>query len=98
MSKIRVAVVGIGHLGSIHAKVYCEIPDCSLVGVCDIDKDRLKDVSATLGVPTYADYRELFDKIDAVSVAVPTKLHQKIAFDFLRRGIHALVENPFTLT
>src|SRR3989338_5217812 len=98
MKKLRVGVVGVGHLGSIHAKIYKEIPNCSLEAICDIDNDRLKALSSALNVPVFSDYRELFGKVDAVSVAVPTKLHQKIAFDFLNHKIHALVEKPFTLT
>jgi predicted dehydrogenase len=95
MPKIKVGVVGVGHLGSIHARIYQQIEDCTLVAVCDIDKARLSDVAGRLGVSAYSEYRELFDKIEAVSVAVPTKLHHKIAADFLRHHIHALVEKPF---
>ncbi len=96
MHKLRVAVVGVGHLGSIHAKIYRQIPDCSLVAVCDIDKTRLSQISQEVQAPGYADYREILDKIDAVSIATPTKLHYEIAADFLRHKIHALVEKPFT--
>jgi predicted dehydrogenase len=95
---IKVAVVGVGHLGSIHAKIYKEIPNCFLNAVCDTDKDRLDEVSKALNVPGYTDYRELFGKVDAVSVATPTKLHFSIAADFLKHNIHALVEKPFTPT
>lgn len=95
MHKTKVAVVGIGHLGSIHAKIYRQLENCQLAGVCDIDKARLDAVSRQLGVAGYADYRELFDKVEAVSVAAPTKLHYKIARDFLRQRIHVLVEKPF---
>ena len=98
MQKLKVGVVGVGHLGSIHAKIYKEIPNCSLTAICDIDKECLSAISHVLAVPTYCDYRELFGKVDAVSVAVPTKLHRKIAFDFLKHKIHTLVEKPFTLT
>jgi predicted dehydrogenase len=96
MNKIRVAVIGVGHLGSIHAKIYKEIENCSLVAVCDTDKNHLNQVSSTLNIPGYANYEELFGKVDAVSVAVPTKLHYKIANDFLKHNIHTLVEKPFT--
>jgi len=97
MDKVRVGVVGVGHLGSIHARIYKEIPNCSLIGVCDIDKTRLNEISGKLGVPAYSDYRELFSKVDAVSVAVPTKFHYQVADEFLKNKIHALVEKPFTL-
>jgi len=98
MNKLRVGVVGVGHLGSIHAKIYKKIGTCSLVGVCDIDKTKLDTASQELNVPGFADYNELFDKVDAVSIAAPTRLHYKIAADFLNHKIHALVEKPFTAT
>ena len=63
MDKIKIGVIGVGHLGSIHAKLYREIENCSLVGVCDIDKDRLNQVSLSLNVPGYTDYKELFAKV-----------------------------------
>jgi predicted dehydrogenase len=101
MRTIKVAVIGVGHVGSIHAKLYKQIPGCALVGVCDTDPGRLASVSRELRVPGYKDHAELFDKagaIDAVSVTVPTRLHHVIARDFLQRSIPALVEKPFTLT
>lgn len=96
MRRIKVAVVGVGHLGSIHAQIYREIENCSLVAVCDIDKGRLNEVSGRLGASPCSDYKELFNKVDAVSIAVPTRLHHRIAADFLKRHIHVLVEKPFT--
>jgi predicted dehydrogenase len=96
MQKIRVAVIGTGHLGSIHAKIYRETANCSLVGICDIDRARLKELSRDLHVAGFSDYRELIGKVDAVSIATPTKLHYEIAADLLRRRIHTLVEKPFT--
>jgi len=95
---IKIAVIGVGHLGSIHAKIYKEIPNCFLAGVCDSDPKQLEEVSRALNVPGYTDYRELFGKVDAVSVATPTKLHFPIATDCLKHNIHCLVEKPFTPT
>lgn len=96
MNKIRVAVVGVGHLGSIHAKLYREIDSCQLVGICDTNPERLKEISKALGTNSYSDHRELFGKVDAVSIAVPTILHHKIAKEFLEHKIPTLVEKPFT--
>jgi len=96
MEKIKVAVIGVGHLGSLHAKIYQELENSSLVGVCDIDKTRLEQVSKALNVPGYTNYEELFAGVDAVSIVVPTKLHYRVANDFLKTNIHALVEKPFT--
>lgn len=96
MQKLRIGVVGVGHLGSIHAKIYKEIENCTLAAVCDSNEVRLKEIAASLNVPGYADYRQLFSKVDAVSVATPTKFHYHIASSFLKNKIHALVEKPFT--
>ncbi len=98
MNKLKVGVIGVGHLGSIHAKIYKELPDCELVAVSDTNKTRLNEISQALNVPGYQDYRELFTKVDAVSVAVPTKFHYAVASDFLQHNIHTLVEKPFTPT
>jgi len=98
MDKIRVGVVGVGHLGSIHARIYKGIKACELLAVADTDEGRLREISRSLGVPGLSNYKDLFDKVDAVSVAVPTKLHYQIASDFLKHGIHTLVEKPFTNT
>jgi len=96
MDKLKVGVIGVGHLGSIHAKIYKELPNCSLEAVCDTDKTHLDAVSQSLNVPGYRDYQELFTKVDAVSVATPTKLHFTIASDCLKHNLHCLVEKPFT--
>jgi len=98
MDKLRVGVVGVGHLGSMHVKNYKEIPNCNLVCICDTDKNRLREITDSLDVPGYSDYRQIFNQVDAVSIAVPTDLHYKIASDFLRQNIHLLVEKPFTKT
>lgn len=98
MRKIKVGVIGVGYLGSLHARLYKEIENCSLEGVCDLDENRLREISRELAVPGYRDYRELFPKIDAVSIAVPTRFHHQVARDFLKHDIHALVEKPFTTT
>jgi len=96
MSKIKVGVIGVGHLGSIHAKIYKELSNCELIAVCDTNKTQLDTVAKNLDVPGYLNYKDIFSKVDAVSIAAPTKLHFKIAADFLNQNIHTLVEKPFT--
>ena len=98
MRKLKIGVVGVGHLGGIHAKIYKEIENCSLRAVCDIDKTRLNALAQELDIPGYADYRELTDKVEAVSIATPTRSHYKIAHHFLKHNVHCLVEKPFTPT
>ncbi len=95
MRKLKIGVIGTGHLGSIHARIYKELANCSLTAICDLDKSRLNHISQELRVPAYTDYKEIFNKVAAVSIAVPTKLHYKIAADFLKHKIHTLVEKPF---
>lgn len=96
MDKVRVAVIGTGRLGAIHARTYQKLTSCSLIGVCDVNPAHLDKIRQELNVPAYSDYRQLFGKADAVSICVPTNLHYAIAAEFLKQKTHALVEKPFT--
>lgn len=98
MNPIRVAVVGVGHLGSIHARIYSQLESAQLVAVCDIVPDRAKSVASQYNCQAVTHFKKLFGKVDAVSIAVPTQAHFKIAKAFLSRGIHILVEKPMTET
>ncbi len=98
MEKLYAAVIGTGHLGSKHAKVYSQLKNVSLVGVCDTSDERGRKIAQKYHTNYYQDYRDLFDKVEAVSIAVPTFLHYKIAKDFLNNGIHVLIEKPITKT
>jgi predicted dehydrogenase len=93
---LKVAVIGIGHLGKEHARIYKELPNCDLVGICDTDPAR-QDRAEVLGVPLFTRYQDLIGKVDAVSVATPTNSHYVIAREFLKAGIHTLIEKPITL-
>ncbi|MBL7071079.1 MAG: Gfo/Idh/MocA family oxidoreductase [Candidatus Omnitrophica bacterium] len=98
MEKLYTAVIGVGHLGSKHAKVYSSLRSASLVGVSDTNEERGKRTAHKYHTKYYSEYRDLFDKVEAVSIAVPTFLHYKIAKDFLDHGIHVLIEKPITKT
>lgn len=98
MEKINVGVIGVGHLGAFHAKIYSHLKSANLIGICDVDKKRAKKIGRKYKIWYYSDYQQLFDKVQAVSIAVPTSLHYKIAKDFLDAGIHVLVEKPITKT
>jgi predicted dehydrogenase len=91
---IRVGVIGVGHLGSQHARLYADMPGVELAGVADIVEQRAADVAGLQRTTPVTDYRELFGKVDAVSVAVPTVDHARIGVDFLDHGIDVLVEKP----
>jgi len=97
MDKVRVGVIGVGHLGARHAKTYKDNPNCLLVGICDTNQVRLDEISRSLSIPAFADYRRLLDKVDAVSISTPTKTHYEVALEFLKNKIHTLVEKPFTV-
>jgi predicted dehydrogenase len=89
-----VAVVGAGHLGRFHAKIYAENPLCRLVAVVDRNGERARSVAAETGSAALEDPSELPAGIDAVSIAVPTALHAEVAIPLLERGIPALIEKP----
>ena len=96
MQRLRVGVVGVGHLGRHHARVFAGIDGVELVGVADARLAQAEAVAGPLGAAAFEDYRELIGRVDAVSVAAPTSLHREIAGAFLERGISAMVEKPLT--
>ncbi len=101
MGKLRVGVIGTGHLGSFHAKVYSAIQkkfNLDFVGVCDTKKKAAKEAAKKCNTSWFTDYHDLLDKVDAVSIVVPTHLHHVVARDFLKAGIHTLLEKPMTKT
>ena len=100
---IRVGVVGVGNMGRNHARVYRELMreglGVELVGVADKDPSRARAVAEAYGTRAYTDYRDLLrEGVDAVSIAVPTTLHRIVALDFIKSGVHVLVEKPIAAT
>ena len=98
MQKMRTAVIGVGYLGRFHAQKYAALPNSQLVGIADPSEAARTAVSAELGVPAHADYRELLGRVDAVSIVTPTPQHFAVAKEFLEAGAHVLVEKPMTAT
>ncbi|HEY2434144.1 MAG TPA: Gfo/Idh/MocA family oxidoreductase [Vicinamibacterales bacterium] len=98
MNELRVAVVGVGHLGRHHARLVPEIEGAQLVAAVDTVGERAAAAAAATGALALSDYRELYDRVDAVTIAAPTEAHHAIALDFLQRGISVLVEKPMTRT
>ena len=94
--KIKVGVVGVGHVGKEHARILASLPQAELVGVCDTDESK-KERAEALGVPFFSHHSDLLNRVEAVTVATPTSSHAAVARDFLGAGIHTLVEKPFTL-
>jgi predicted dehydrogenase len=92
--RLRVAVIGLGAMGANHARVYGELPGAELVAVADRAENRLRSVGRA--VHAYTDYRALLERArpDAVSIAVPTRLHLDVALACIERGLPVLVEKP----
>src|SRR5512132_364825 len=92
---LRVGVVGVGVMGSNHARVFADLPGVKLVGVADPDGKQREFVSAALGCPAFSDVEPLLaEGIDAVTIAAPTHLHRELALCCIQRGLHVLVEKP----
>jgi predicted dehydrogenase len=98
MTRLRVGVVGVGHLGQHHARILASMPGVDLAGVADVRADRAEAVAERCATRAVSDYRLLLDSVDAVTVAVPTLLHREVAGVFLSRGIATLVEKPIAGT
>ena len=96
--RLRVGVVGVGYLGRFHALIYSRMPGVHLVGIADCDGETARRVAEECGCPAHASGLELLDKVDAVSIVVPTTAHLEEARPFLERGIHTLMEKPIAAT
>lgn len=98
MGKIRVGVVGVGYLGQFHAEKYANMERVKLVGVVDVDSSRAKEIAKRYRTQPFFHHSQLFNKVQAVSIAVPTLLHYPITKDFFLQGIDVLLEKPITQT
>lgn len=93
---LNAAVIGIGNMGKHHARIYSELSDVNLVAISDLNKELGQELAKKLNCKYYSDYQELLknEKIDVVSIAVPTTLHKKVALDFINKKINVLLEKP----
>ena len=90
----RCGVAGVGYLGRHHARIFHELADCELAGVCDVDRDRAREVAGLYGCPVFDSVAELGAACDAVSVVVPTDAHCEVALALMEAGSHVLIEKP----
>jgi predicted dehydrogenase len=97
---LKTAVIGVGAMGRNHARVYADLPDVQLVGVADASPQAAETVGRKFGAPAFTGVAELLDKArpEAVSIAVPTALHEATARMALEAGAHVLVEKPIAAT
>jgi predicted dehydrogenase len=98
VSRLKIAVVGAGHLGRFHARVAANLPDARLVAVVDPVAAAREQVAAEVGAKPLADFHDLIGLADAAIVATPTAMHHAVARELLLSGIHVLVEKPITTT
>jgi len=94
--KLKVGVIGVGHLGEYHVQKYKAMPNVDLVGVVDTNPARADEISRRYAINAYTNHKELLDRVDAASLAVPTEMHFEVAMDILSNGIHLLIEKPIT--
>jgi predicted dehydrogenase len=91
---LRLAVIGVGHLGRHHARILSTLSGVSLVSIVDTNVDRAGEVASAFHSQPLCDSRQLIGAVDAVTIAVPTELHPEIALPFLSAGVPVLVEKP----
>ena len=97
-SRLRIAVIGVGHLGKHHARILSQLDGAELAAVVDTQLERAQAAVAGTTARALTEYHELLGAVDAVTIAVPTEGHRDIALAFLERGTAVLVEKPMTRT
>ena len=98
MEKLKVGVVGVGYFGQVHAEKYAKAKEAELVGVVDVDTRRAREIALRYRTRSFESHSDLFKKIQAVSIAVPTPFHYSLTKDFFLQGIDVLLEKPISNT
>ena len=99
--RLKTATIGVGSLGRHHGRVHAELSregKTNFIGVCDADEEKARKIAKEQNCDFFTNWRELLDKTEAVSIATPTEAHAEIAVEFLKRGVHVLVEKPIART
>lgn len=98
MRKIRVGVIGVGYFGQFHVEKYAKMKEVELVGVVDINATRAREIAKRYHTQPFLHHSELFGKVQAVSITVPTTYHHSITKDFFLQGVDVLLEKPIANT
>ncbi len=100
MKRLRVGVIGLGLIGSLHARILSEIPNAELISVADVNGDLAAEIAETYGCKHYTNYKDLCDggNLDAVSICTPDPFHKEAAIYAAEKGFHLLVEKPLAET
>lgn len=96
--KLRIGVVGTGYLGKFHAEKYARMDDVELVGIADINQSQAEKIAKKYSIKAYTSHKNILDKVDAVSIVVPTPVHFEVSRDFLKHDVDVLIEKPMTTT
>jgi len=91
---IRMGVIGVGNMGKNHARILSQFKDIELVGISDINVEQGLDIASRYRTRFFESYLDLLPRIDAVCIAVPTKLHYQVGLKCLEAGVHVLLEKP----
>ena len=94
---LRAAVIGVGHMGRHHARIYSELPDVELVAIVDEDRNRAAGMGGKFGGTAYGNVAEILDQVDVASVAVPTVYHHTVAEPLIAARIGVLIEKPLAM-
>lgn len=98
MDKIKVGVIGVGHLGKLHTKMFSQIPNCNLVGIFDTNTVQAKLVADEFGTNSFSAIDDLLNNVQAVSIAATTSAHYEVAKKCFEKNVHVFVEKPITAT
>lgn len=98
MNKLKVGVIGTGHLGKLHIKMFKSIDNCELVGVYDSNPEQAKVISEEFNVRNTPSLQELLKQVDSVSIAATTSAHYELAKKCFEAGVHIFIEKPITAT
>ncbi|MBK9992860.1 MAG: Gfo/Idh/MocA family oxidoreductase [Saprospiraceae bacterium] len=96
--KLKIGLIGLGHLGKIHLKCIREIEEIHFQGIYDVDIEIAKELSAQYQIPAYKSYETLLDDIDAIVIVTPTTTHFELAKRAIEKGKHCFIEKPVTST
>lgn len=96
--KVRVGVIGVGHMGKNHVRIFSELEHAQLIGVHDVDQRGAEKVAAKYSTAFWSDLEDLAHHVDAFSIVTPTTFHYEIGMKLLKLGKHLLIEKPITTT
>ncbi|MGC8894985.1 MAG: Gfo/Idh/MocA family protein [candidate division WOR-3 bacterium] len=94
MKKLRIGVIGVGHMGAIHTRALSRLPEAELVGIYDADREKAGEIASRYGVRSFERMEDLLSEAEAAVVATPSNTHLDVCRNVLERGLHLLVEKP----